>query len=198
MRKLTPFLAAAIVSMSASVVFAHPQGSLHFHVGGFDAGLFHPFLGIDHLLAMVAIGILAARAGGRALWLVPGSFLSAMGVGGLVGMAGWSFWGAEAAIALSVLALGATIAGGRSFPLGLMMAACALFGFFHGHAHGTEMPTIAQPALYAIGFVLATAALHVIGIAIGQLSLRTVSGESRLRFSGAAMAVVGIAPLFWT
>jgi urease accessory protein len=198
MRRLTIPGATAILLMTGSTVFAHPQSFAHSHASGFDAGLYHPLLGIDHLLAMVAVGLLAARAGGRAIWLVPGAFLACMVVGGIVGMSGAEFWGVETAIAVSVVLLGAALAASRNLPLGLMLAACGLFGFFHGHAHGAEMPAIAQPALYAAGFVLATAALHALGVAIGRFSIKTAARQSKLRFSGAAIAVAGLAFLVWS
>jgi urease accessory protein len=177
----------------ASIAYAHPQALVHTHFSGFDAGLFHPILGLDHLLAMVTVGILAAQAGKRALWLVPGVFLARMVVGGIGGMSGMELWGPELGIAVSVIALGATVASGRSLPLALLVGACGLFGFFHGHAHGSEMPSIAQPALYAIGFVLATLGLHLVGIAIGRFLLQSPSRARVLRLSGAAIAIAGVA-----
>ena len=146
MRRLSLLLAAMIVLCAGSIASAHPQSMLHTHAQGFEAGLFHPLLGIDHLLAMVMVGIVAARLSGRAVWLAPAAFVSFMVLGGMAGMAGVPFPGIETAIAVSVIVLGLSAARQKSISLGAMLVVCAAFGFVHGHAHGAEMPSLAQPA----------------------------------------------------
>jgi urease accessory protein len=172
----------------------------HAHVGvgeasGLAAGLVHPLGGADHLLAMVAVGLLAAALGGRALWLVPASFLGMMAVGGALGAAGVAVPFVEAGIALSVVVLGLGVALGGSVPLA---AACALaggFAIFHGHAHGAEMPETASGLAYGAGFVAATALLHLAGLAVGLTFGR--AGPTRLasRVLGGGFAVAGLALL---
>jgi len=192
MRRLTSLLAMTIVLCAGSIASAHPQLLLHSHGQGFEAGLIHPLMGIDHLLAMMMVGVLAASIGGRAMWLAPLTFVSGMVLGGFAGIAGTSLPGIEAAIAVSVILLGLAIATRVNLPNSLALAACATFGLVHGHAHGAEMPLIAQPVLYAAGFVLATAALHLSGILIQRFSVRTVARQSKLRFAGVVGAAVGL------
>jgi len=157
--------------------------------GGAADGLRHPLLGLDHLLAMVAVGVLAAGVRGRAAWLMPVGFVTGMIVGGCLGFAGLEAPLVEAAIATSVVTLGALIVvrvGDRGAWLPLVAAA---FGLAHGHAHGTELPTGAVPVAYTAGFVAATAALHLAGAAIGVGLRRTPN----LRVaSGVLVAVVGV------
>jgi len=158
---------------------------------GFSAGFTHPVFGPDHLLAMLSVGILSAQMGGRAIWTVPLTFVSFMLVGGVFGMLGIPFFSVEIAIAASVLASGIAIAIDRKFPMALTMAGVAFFALFHGHAHGEEMPGSAQPALYALGFVLGTSLIHLLGVFLGWVATRQPRHSPVLRISGVAIAVVG-------
>jgi len=135
---------------------------------------------------------LSAQIGGRAIWGIPGSFLGFMIVGGLLGMSGWQLPAVEYGIAASIILLGLAVALNQKLTLVVPMLFAGIFGLFHGHAHGTEMPAIANPALYAVGFVTATAALHVAGVLIGKLAIHSVRGATSLRISGAAIACIGI------
>lgn len=185
-------LAAAALALSASGASAHVGfGATH----SFSQGLMHPFIGLDHILAMVAVGVFAAQLGGRALWLVPASFVLMMVVGGSLGMAQIEVPYVEAVIATSVIVLGLAIALNASMPTAAAMALAGFFAIFHGQAHGAEMPIDAMSALYASGFVLGTAMLHLGGIGFG-VSLRSLaeSGAAlRLsRVAGSLMAVAGI------
>ena len=174
---LTPFLAQAhIVPGEAN---------------GFTSGLNHPLHGLDHILAMVAVGLWAAQLGGRSLWLVPAAFVSLMTVGGALGMLGVHVPLVEAGILVSVLALGILIAAKARLPLILSMAVVGLFAIFHGHAHGTEIPMAASGFSYAIGFVFATAALHTCGIGLGLLAQRRLAAPA-LRFAGVGITLAGI------
>jgi urease accessory protein len=116
--------------------------------------------------------------------------------GGIAGMSGAGLWGPELGIAVSVIVLGAMVAAGWKVPVPVLVMACAAFGFLHGQAHGSEVPSIAQPALYAAGFVLATAGLHLAGILLGRYLLQSTARLRFLRFSGAAIALAGFAFLF--
>ena len=153
---LTPALAPTLAS-------AHPghDGASLVH------GFLHPLGGIDHIVAMVAVGLLAARLGGRALWLVPASFVTAMAVAGLAGIAGVTLPYAETGIALSVIVLGAIVVLRLTMPVAVAMGLVAFFAIFHGYAHGIEMPETASGLAYGAGFVAATALLHGLGIALG-------------------------------
>ncbi|MGE3873271.1 MAG: HupE/UreJ family protein [Parvibaculaceae bacterium] len=160
---------------------------------GFAHGFMHPVGGLDHVLAMVAVGLLAARLGGRALWLVPLSFVTMMILGGVAGASGVGLPFVELGISGSILVLGFVIALGRQLPTGLAMALVGFFGIFHGHAHGTEMPVDAQGFAYGAGFVLATALLHAAGLALGFGADRLAGSWSARasRVAGGAMAAAG-------
>ena len=164
--------------------------------GGFAHGFWHPIGGLDHVLAMVAVGALAARLGGRALWIVPAAFVAMMAVGGFIGMEGIGLPFVETGIALSVVVLGGAIALGWRLPVAAASAVVGLFAVFHGHAHGSEMPIDASGLAYGLGFMLATAALHVVGIGLG-VAIGRIGARSKLvlQASGGAMALAGVALL---
>lgn len=140
--------------------------------GGFVAGALHPVLGFDHLLAMLAVGLLSVQLGGRAIWTVPATFVAFLVVGGALGLVGIPLVQVEGAIALSVLALGLAIAARARLPVAMAMAMVAFFAIFHGHAHGAEIPRLAEPAAYVAGFALASAGLHLAGVSVGLLGRR--------------------------
>ena len=164
--------------------------------GGFAHGFWHPIGGLDHVLAMVAVGAFAVRLGGRAVWLVPAAFVAMMAVGGLAGIEGIQLPFVETGIALSVVVLGLAVAFQWKLPVAAASALVGLFAIFHGHAHGSEMPVDASGLGYAVGFMLATAALHAAGIGLG-LAVGRVGARSRLALqaSGGAMALAGVALL---
>lgn len=168
---------------------AHVGSSLPY--GSFIAGLSHPVLGLDHFLAMVSVGILSAQIGGRAIWTVPCTFVAVMAVGGLLGWLDVGLTATEAGIAFSVLALGIVIAADRKLPLLAAMTAVAIFGMFHGYAHGAEMPDVAAPVRYAVGFLTGTALLHIAGVIIGDISQHYSLGKVLLRVAGGAIAGAG-------
>jgi urease accessory protein len=155
--------------------------------GTLMAGALHPVGGVDHILAMLAVGLLAAQLAGRSLWLLPTSFLTAMLVGGAVGVAGLPFPVVEPMILASIMILGVLVAFAVALPLPALAGMVALFGAAHGWAHGAEGPATGL-ALYALGFAGATALLHLAGIALGRL-LPAVA----LRGLGAGAAVAGLA-----
>jgi urease accessory protein len=167
----TKFLIAIILLGSSSMAFAHPGHS----VSGFAAGLMHPFSGLDHLLAMVAVGLWAAQGstkkrGGKRIWLLPATFMTMLATGAAIATQWQSLPLVEAGVATSVLALGLLIALSMQLPMMSSVAITALFGLFHGYAHGLELPQSAAPAEYALGFLAATAALHLCGITAGVVT----------------------------
>jgi urease accessory protein len=190
---LRPILQALALGVLA-LVMATPAEAHLLDAGGagWAHGFTHPFSGLDHILAMVAVGIWAAQTGRPALWVLPAAFPLAMAAGGLLGVAGVPVPGIESGIAASVLILGVLIAFQAKPPLALSIALVALFAVFHGHAHGTELPQAASPVLYGLGFVAATAILHLIGLGIGHV-MRLPAGMTALRVGGGAIAAAGLA-----
>jgi urease accessory protein len=172
------------------------------HVGigstsGFAHGLMHPLSGLDHQLAMILVGLFAYQLGGRALWLVPLTFVSVMAIGGFLGVMGVPIPFVEVGIALSVVVLGAIVAIGVRAPLAIAMGAVGLFAIFHGHAHGSEMSLDASGLEYGVGFMLATVMLHAVGIGMGFLigmSSKTF-GNNVYRFAGSLASIAGVALL---
>ncbi len=160
-----PLLIAALAAPGAAL--AHT--GVGAHGSPFVSGLLHPILGPDHLLAMVAVGLLAGMTRGRALWAYPASFVAAMILGGALGYEGVALPIVEPAILASVVALGAAAAFALRPPLALACAAIALFGVAHGYAHGLEGPALGGLP-YGAGFVLATTGLHLAGLAAGVLA----------------------------
>jgi urease accessory protein len=182
-------LLALVVLAAAAPAQAHIIGAAG---AGWTQGFSHPFSGLDHSLAMVAVGIWAAQTGRPALWVLPVVFPVALAAGGLLGFAGLPVPGIEAGIAASVLGLGLLITLQAKPPLALSIALVALFALFHGHAHGTELPLAASPLLYGLGFLLATGLLHLVGIGIGHV-MHLPAGMTMLRVGGGAIAAVGVA-----
>nr|WP_239482168.1 HupE/UreJ family protein [Pseudomonas insulae] len=172
--------------LTPAVAFAHPgHGD-----SGLAAGLAHPVFGLDHLLAMLAVGLWAAQQQGVARWALPLTFVATMLLGGLFGFAGLQLPFMETGIAASVLALGLLVALAVRPPLFLALAATALFALAHGVAHGLELPELSSPAGYALGFVAATAALHAAGFAVVRLLPRAAAPLVRL--AGAVGAGAGV------
>jgi urease accessory protein len=183
---------AGACALAPSLAFAHTG------VGptqGFVHGFMHPVSGIDHILAMVTVGVFAWQLGGRALWAVPAAFVAVMALGGALGMAGIGLPFVELGIALSVVVLGAVVALGVKPPLAAAMGLVGLMAIFHGHAHGAEMPENAGGLVYGLGFMAGTALLHLagigIGFAIGLLGDRF--GAVWVRAAGAAVCASGVA-----
>ncbi|MBI5438671.1 MAG: HupE/UreJ family protein [Nitrosomonadales bacterium] len=166
------------------------------HVGvgeasGFMHGLMHPTSGLDHICAMLAVGIWAAQMGGRSVWAVPLAFVGVMALGGTLPMLGIGLPFVEQGIVLSVLLLGVLIAASIRLPLWLSSGMVGLFALWHGHAHGAEMPELASGIEYALGFLLATALLHVAGIAF-SLGMQRRLHERLVQAAGAGIALCGL------
>jgi urease accessory protein len=180
-------LALAISIAATLPAFAHLDPGEH---GSFAAGFSHPLFGLDHILAMIAVGLWAAQQGGRALWLVPGAFVGTMAVGFALAIAGVPLPFVEPVILASVIFIGIAIALALPIPTPAVAAMVGFFAFFHGHAHGGELGE-AGAWEFAIGFIIATALLHAAGIAAGLL-LSRVSGKLLTRIAGAATALGGV------
>jgi urease accessory protein len=167
MRKASAkFLVSIFLLATSSTAFAHPGHD----VSGLAAGLMHPYSGLDHLLAMLAVGLWAAQGSkpdGPTVWLLPVAFMTMLTVGAAISMQWQSLHLIEAGIATSLLALGLLIALSLKLPVALSMPVTGLFGLLHGYAHGLELPASAAPMAYALGFLAATSSLHLAGIAAG-------------------------------
>lgn len=184
---LGPLLALWLLA-TATPAFAHIDPGL---AGGFLAGFVHPLSGPDHLLAMVAVGLWGAFLGRPLIILLPVIFPTVMAVGGVLGMAGVPMPPIEVGIALSVLILGGAVAVAWRAPIWLAVLAVAVFAIFHGYAHGAELPSIADPVAYSLGFVIATGMLHLAGISIGLVAARP-GGVPAVRLIGVLIAVAGL------
>lgn len=183
-------LALTMLVLSPAIAFAHTGLG---DTAGFMHGFEHPIGGIDHVLAMLAVGVFAAVLGGRALFLLPLSFVTMMIAGFALGNAQVEMPFVELGIALSSVVIGAAAALGRPMPAALAMGLVGVFATFHGHAHGAEMPETAGGLTYALGFVAATALLHLAGIAATLGAARIVGryGKATARVAGAAFAIGG-------
>jgi urease accessory protein len=178
------------------LLVAGPAGA-HTGVGtafSFRSGFLHPLGGLDHLLAMFAVGLLAAQLGGRAIWLVPGAFVVMMMAGALAGFAGIEIPGAELGIVASIIAIALPVAFALGMPAVLAMAYVGFFAIFHGYAHGAELPAGAEAAPYIAGFAIATALIHAAGVGAGLASGQLATGQGRyaLRIAGGLVVLAGI------
>jgi urease accessory protein len=190
MRVATPrrdAVLALLLALAALPALAHVQQG---QAAGFLTGLAHPVSGLDHVLAMVAVGLWGAQLGAPALWLLPVTFPLVMAFGGFLGLLGIPLPGVEAGIALSALALGLAVAISWRPPLTVAALLVGVFAVFHGHAHGTELPAGQSGLTYSIGFVIATGLLHLTGIGIGAIH-RWPAGRIVLRLLGAGVAAGG-------
>jgi urease accessory protein len=185
MRIPTRFLTTIFLLAASGTAFAHPGHD----VSGLAAGLMHPFTGLDHLLAMVAVGLWASQGGGRKVWLLPATFMTMLAVGAGIATQWPSLTMIETGIAVSVLALGLLVSLSLQLPAMLSVAITALFGLLHGYAHGLELPESAAPAAYALGFLAATASLHIVGITMGIATRERHALLSRLL--GGTIALAG-------
>lgn len=182
---LKKILGTLALLLAPAVAFAHPG-----HGTGLIAGIAHPLTGMDHLLAMIAVGLWAAQQQGAARWALPCTFVGTLLIGGVLGFEGLQLPALESGIAASVLALGLAVALAVRPPLVLAVTATALFALFHGVAHGLELPEMSSPWTYAIGFVAATAALHAAGY--GVVRVLPQAAAPVVRVLGALSALAGM------
>lgn len=177
------------------LIFCLLPQSAYAHLGllfDFEDGLLHPVLGIDHLLAMIGVGIISYQMGGRSIWKVPTTFVLVMAIGGALGMHFYGLVAYEFGIAASVVVLGIAIATNAKLHTISIYGFVALFATFHGYAHGLEIPELAISYLYIAGFMSGTALLHLFGVGIGRFASRYERGPEFLRYTGAGIAGIGI------
>ena len=179
---------AVLLLLWAQDACAHVQMG---EAAGFLSGLLHPISGLDHVLAMVAVGLWGAQLGAPALWVLPVAFPLVMALGGMLGLMGVPLPGIEHGIAASALLLGAAVALEVRASLVVTALLVGVFAIFHGHAHGTELPPGQSALLYSMGFVIATGGLHAVGIGIGVVH-RWTWGRYLLRVAGAVVAIDGV------
>jgi urease accessory protein len=183
-----PGLLATALILLATPAFAHTGQGV---AGGFATGFMHPITGLDHVVAMVAVGMWGAFLGPPAIWLLPIVFPMVMAFGGVLGVLGVPLHGVETGIALSAIGLGAMVAFAARPPLWVAAVLVGTFAIFHGYAHGAELPGATNPLAYGIGFVVATGLLHLCGIAFGLL-VRWPLGERAVRATGGAIVCAGL------
>lgn len=184
-----PIFLALVVSIAAAPALAHDGGGL---IGGFASGFVHPLLGLDHVVAMIAVGLWGAFLGVPAIWLLPVVFPLVMAFGGALGVIGVPVPAVEIGIAASAVVLGCMVAFAARPPIWLAAVIVGLFAIFHGHAHGTELPGAVSPLAYSLGFVVATGLLHLSGIAFGTL-IQWPAGRAAVRTGGGLIALAGMA-----
>ena len=176
------------ITLPAGMACAHVEGGL---AGGFASGFAHPVMGLDHIAAMVAVGLWGAFLGAPAIWLLPIVFPLVMALGGILGIIGVPLPGVEIGIAVSAVALGLMVALAVRPHLAVAAVLVGAFAIFHGYAHGAELPDGSNAVAYSAGFVIATGLLHLCGIAIGLLT-RWPAGVVAVRAAGSAIAVAGL------
>jgi urease accessory protein len=172
----------------SAMVYAHEGAGV---TGGLVSGFMHPVLGWDHVIAMVAVGLWGAFLGAPAIWILPVVFPLVMALGGAFGVLGVPIPGVETGIASSAVVLGAMIAFAARPPMWVAAVIVGAFAIFHGHAHGTELPSAANPLAYSVGFVVATGLLHLLGIGFGLL-VRWPAGKLAVQLSGGVIALAGV------
>ncbi len=177
-----------MIASCAQSAFAHTQKN---EAAGFLSGFRHPISGLDHVLAMIAVGLWGAQLGAPAIWVLPVAFPMVMAMGGMLGLMGVPLPGIEYGIALSAILLGAAVMFEVRLPLAAAAIPVAIFAVCHGHAHGTELPAGESGLLYSLGFVIATGCLHGVGIATGSIH-RWSWGQRMLRAAGAGVTMAGM------
>ena len=187
--QLVRFSLGAVLCLLPVFAFAHPGHN----ESGFMAGLAHPFSGVDHLLAMFAVGLWAAQQTGKVRWMLPLIFVGGMLLGGLMGFDGFAIDYLETGIAASVLAFGLLVAVAARPPVALALGITGFFGMAHGIAHGMELPDMLSPAAYAVGFLIATSVLHAAGFALARVL--PMRADGLVRMLGMASAGAGVALL---
>lgn len=188
----TPGLVTFLLIALPTLAHAHPD---HGNASGFAHGFLHPVQGLDHILAMIAVGLWAAQMGGRAIWAVPVAFVGAMTLGAVLGIQGVNLPLIEPGILTSIIVLGLLIATACRLPLAASMPLVAVFAICHGFAHGAEMPLSASGFTYCLGFVLATTALHIAGVGIG-IGIEKISTARWIRLAGPPIVALGVALAF--
>ena len=184
---------SAMILLSAAILVFPSISSAHASIAGMSshAGLLHPFTGLDHLLAMFAVGLWASKLGGRAVWMLPTAFVSAIIVGGLIGVSGIDIPGVRAGIVASLLIFGFLLAADVKLPVVTGSLAVSFFGLFHGQAHGAEMSATLSVLPYVAGFTVATILLQVAGVASFRL-MQLLHAEMVARLFGGGITLAGV------
>ena len=188
MKRWKPYLGLGVALLAPVAALAHQETG---QAAGFLSGLAHPVSGLDHVLAMVAVGLWGAVLGPPAIWVLPVAFPVVMALGGLLGLLGIPVPGVEVGIALSAIVLGAMVLAELRPSLWLTAGVVAFFAIFHGHAHGQELPEGTSALLYSLGFVVATGLLHAVGILLGEAH-RWSTGRQAVRAAGGGVALAGL------
>lgn len=186
---LRTLVAAVFLGLFAHAAEAHVRSGV---AVGFESGVLHPITGWDHVVAMVAVGLWGSFLGRPAIWVLPVVFPLVMAFGGSLGVLDVPLPHVETGIAISAIVLGLMVATSARLPLARAAVIVGIFAIFHGHAHGTELPGVANPFAYALGFVIATGCLHILGILFGTLT-KWKEGRIAVRTGGMAIAVTGLA-----
>lgn len=179
---------ALAFAFAPAIALAHEETG---QAAGLLSGLAHPVSGLDHVLAMVAVGLWGAVLGAPAIWVLPVAFPLVMAIGGVMGLLGFPLPGVEIGIAVSAIVLGAMVLAEARPPLWVAAVIVAFFAVFHGHAHGRELPEGTSALLYSLGFVVATGLLHAVGILLG-VAHRWVAGQQAVRAAGGVVALAGV------
>jgi urease accessory protein len=179
---------AFVIILCVQTAHAHVKNG---EAGGFMSGFRHPISGLDHVLAMISVGLWGAQLGAPAVWLLPVAFPMVMAVGGMLGLLGVPLPGIEIGIAASAILLGVAVLSEARPPIALAATLVAFFAIFHGYAHGTELPPGQSGLLYSMGFVIATGCLHGVGITMGTVH-HWGWGRRLLRVAGAGVAMAGV------
>ena len=188
MKRISSSALVVLLLCFSGVVSAHEGGGI---AGGFISGFVHPILGWDHVAAMVAVGLWGAFLGSPSIWILPVVFPLVMAIGGALGVAGIEVPAVETGIAVSAVVLGAMVAFAVRPPIWVAGVIVGAFAIFHGHAHGTELPSAANPLAYSVGFVIATGLLHLCGIVFGLL-VRWPAGRIAVKAGGGVIALAGV------
>lgn len=191
---MTPRSIVSAFLLVIAILFSYSDALAHIEQGqaiGFVTGLSHPWSGLDHVLAMIAVGLWGAQLGNPALWILPVTFPMVMSLGAMMGLLGVPLPGIEIGIAVSAILLGVMVVGEVRPKMIVAALLVGFFAIFHGHAHGTELPAGQSGLLYSMGFVIATGCLHAVGIALGLVH-RWPAGQLALRGAGAFIAVMGV------
>ena len=181
-------LSVTLLMLVPTLVLAHQEAG---QVTGFVSGLEHPISGMDHVVAMIAVGLWGAVLGPPAIWVLPVAFPMMMAFGGFMGLLGIPVPSIEIGIAVSAIVLGAMVLIQARPPLWVAALLVAIFAIFHGYAHGRELPAGANALLYSLGFVVATGLLHLVGILLGEAH-RWALGRQIVRAAGGGIAVAGL------
>jgi urease accessory protein len=189
MNHIRQFICFALCATWVSIAYAHEGGGL---AGGFVSGFLHPVKGLDHVVAMVAVGLWGVFLGQPAIWILPVVFPLVMALGGALGVVGIPIPAVETGIALSAVILGLMVLLAARPPIAVAAIIVAAFAIFHGHAHGTELPQSSNAFAYSLGFVIATGLLHLAGIAFGFLA-HWPAGKVIVRSGGGLISLVGLA-----